>query len=255
MLLGQAQSFLPFTYNNINGEKSASTAKMACFSSPATTINPSASLNFFENSNLQFFNKSRLQLYLFKKSDKGKKISGNGGLRRNPIMLRCTEFRSPTFVSETESEYETEGEYNSSEEYAEGGEGQAPRMVGNGQTPPPVKRQRRRYRKQYPGEKNGITEEMRFVAMKLRNSGKVRSKNNSAVDGESEEEETGNEGAREDNSEENNDRETWQPSMDGFLKYLVDSELVFSTVERIVDESTDVSCKVLSPLFFYFFPC
>ncbi|KAL0392036.1 UNVERIFIED_CONTAM: putative inactive heme oxygenase 2, chloroplastic [Sesamum radiatum] len=82
------------------------------------------------------------------------------------------------FVSETESEYETE-EYSSSEEYAEGDDGQAPRMVGNGQTPPPVKRQRRRYRKQYPGEKKGITEEM--------------------------------------------------------------SELVFSTVERIVDESSDVS--------------
>ncbi|KAL0369021.1 UNVERIFIED_CONTAM: putative inactive heme oxygenase 2, chloroplastic [Sesamum calycinum] len=164
-----------------------------------------------------------------------RKISGNGG---NPILLQCTKFSSPAlFVSETESEYETE-EYSSSEEYAEGDDGQAPRMVGNGQTPPPVKRQRRRYRKQYPGEKKGITEEMRFVAMKLRNSGKVKRKNNSAADGESEEEETGNVGGEEDNTE---DSETWRPSIEGFLKYLVDSELVFSTVERIVDESSDVS--------------
>ncbi|GFP94537.1 probable inactive heme oxygenase 2 chloroplastic [Phtheirospermum japonicum] len=61
---------------------------------------------------------------------------------------------------------------------------------------------------------------MRFVAMKLRNSEK------------------------EDNKEEKNDggdEDTWQPSMEGFLKYLVDSELVFRTVERIVDESSDVS--------------
>lgn len=35
--------------------------------------------------------------------------------------------------------------------------------------------------------------------------------------------------------------ETWQPSMEGFLKYLVDSKLVFETIERIVDESTDVA--------------
>lgn len=36
---------------------------------------------------------------------------------------------------------------------------------------------------------------------------------------------------------------TWQPSMEGFLKYLVDSKLVFETIERIVDESTDVARK------------
>lgn len=34
---------------------------------------------------------------------------------------------------------------------------------------------------------------------------------------------------------------TWQPIMDGFLKYLVDSKLVFNTVERIVDESSHVA--------------
>lgn len=34
---------------------------------------------------------------------------------------------------------------------------------------------------------------------------------------------------------------TWQPSMEGFLNYLVDSKLVFNTVERIVDESSHVA--------------
>lgn len=37
--------------------------------------------------------------------------------------------------------------------------------------------------------------------------------------------------------------ETWKPSKEGFLKYLVDSKLVFDTIERIVDESENVSCK------------
>ncbi|XP_039024631.1 probable inactive heme oxygenase 2, chloroplastic [Hibiscus syriacus] len=35
--------------------------------------------------------------------------------------------------------------------------------------------------------------------------------------------------------------ETWCPSMEGFLRYLVDSKLVFNTIERIVDESYDDS--------------
>ncbi|KAJ0975963.1 hypothetical protein J5N97_017928 [Dioscorea zingiberensis] len=84
-------------------------------------------------------------------------------------------------------------------------------------TAPPattVLRKRKRYRKPCPGEAEGIVQEMRFVAMKLRNS------QSSTDDGEG---------------------ESWQPSLDGFLKYLVDSRLVFDTVERIVDESADVS--------------
>ncbi|PQQ21361.1 putative inactive heme oxygenase 2 chloroplastic [Prunus yedoensis var. nudiflora] len=75
-----------------------------------------------------------------------------------------------------------------------------------------------RYRKQYPGESKGITEEMRFVAMRLQ----------SDVDGDG------------------GEAETWRPSMEGFLKYLVDSKLVFDTVERIVDDSNDVACQSLS---------
>ncbi|KAL2538088.1 glyceraldehyde-3-phosphate dehydrogenase B [Forsythia ovata] len=117
-------------------------------------------------------------------------------------------------------------------------------MVGNGKTPPPVRRRRRRYRKQYPGEMKGITEEMRFVAMKLRNSGKKKGEENLSVD----DKELEKNGEKEENSsldkanyDSNRKGETWQPSMEGFLKYLVDSKLVFSTVERIVDESSDVS--------------
>lgn len=141
-------------------------------------------------------------------------------------------------ASETESDYETEEVYSSTEEYSDGEEGPPP----NGQSPPPVKRRRRRYRKQYPGEVKGITEEMRFVAMKLRNNGKSKSGKASAVVSESENREKRE---IESEKEEENSDETWQPSTEGFLKYLVDSKLVFTAVERIVDESTDVSCELI----------
>ncbi|CAL0323775.1 unnamed protein product [Lupinus luteus] len=85
-------------------------------------------------------------------------------------------------------------------------------------SPPPVLKKRNRYRKMYPGESTGITEEMRFVAMKLRNTK-----------------------AQDRGEGEGGDSDTWQPSMEGFLNYLVDSKLVFDTVERIVDESENVS--------------
>ncbi|KAJ1436799.1 heme oxygenase-like [Sesbania bispinosa] len=86
---------------------------------------------------------------------------------------------------------------------------------------PPLLKKRNRYRKLYPGESTGITEEMRFVAMKLRNNNSVTGPSN-----------TSSQDAKDD---------TWQPSMEGFLRFLVDSELVFSTLERIVDESENVS--------------
>ncbi|RRT39319.1 hypothetical protein B296_00059242 [Ensete ventricosum] len=87
----------------------------------------------------------------------------------------------------------------------------------------PVLKKRKRYRKPYPGESEGIVQEMRFVAIRLRND---------AGSGQEKDEEQAGGGG-----------ETWQPSMEGFLKYLVDSKLVFETVERIVDESTDVARK------------
>ncbi|TKY57787.1 inactive heme oxygenase 2 [Spatholobus suberectus] len=77
-----------------------------------------------------------------------------------------------------------------------------------------VKPKRKRYRKLYPGETTGITEEMRFVAMRLRNV---------TV------------------SEDQSLSDTWQPSVEGFLCYLVDSHLVFATLQRVVDESDNVS--------------
>ncbi|XP_039041905.1 probable inactive heme oxygenase 2, chloroplastic [Hibiscus syriacus] len=115
----------------------------------------------------------------------------------------------------------------------------------------PVKKKRKRYRKQYPGESEGITEEMRFVAMRLRN---IKGKNVTSSSGSDTEADTENtqgeeEEGRGDDSEtekgnENcgdGETETWSSSMEGFLKYLVDSKLVFSTIERIVDESDDVA--------------
>ncbi|KAL1817789.1 hypothetical protein DCAR_0522267 [Daucus carota subsp. sativus] len=103
--------------------------------------------------------------------------------------------------------------------------------------PPPVLKKRRRYRKLYPGEKEGITEEMRFVAMKLRESAKAKPRVRtypgiSEVEDKSESESEGSGGEGE---------ETWQPTVEGFVKYLVDSKLVFDFVERIVDESSHVS--------------
>ncbi|XP_020690987.1 probable inactive heme oxygenase 2, chloroplastic isoform X2 [Dendrobium catenatum] len=75
-------------------------------------------------------------------------------------------------------------------------------------------RKRVRNRKLNPGEKEGIVEEMRFVSMRLRTS---------------------------DANEASATTATWQPSMEGFLNYLVDSKLVFETLERIVEDSTDVT--------------
>ncbi|XP_014503511.1 probable inactive heme oxygenase 2, chloroplastic [Vigna radiata var. radiata] len=77
----------------------------------------------------------------------------------------------------------------------------------------PIKK-RKRYRKLYPGETTGITEEMRFVAMRLHNA---------AV------------------SPDQSDSDAWGASMEGFIAYLVDTHLIFATLQRIVDESDNVS--------------
>lgn len=121
---------------------------------------------------------------------------------------------------------------------------------------PPVIKKRRRYSRQYPGQKEGITEEMRFVAMKLRNvKGKKVETNGSDDDDEEEKEDGGGSSGLMDEEGGGGssglvDEEgaggsagsgTWQPTMKGFVKYLVDSKHVFDFVERIVDESDDVS--------------
>lgn len=138
-----------------------------------------------------------------------------------------------------------------------------------------MKKKRKRYRKQCPGENEGITEEMRFVAMRLRNIKGKKVRSDSVSDSETDIENTPSDQEREDSetvkSGENGgdgEAETWSPTMEGFLKYLVDSKLVFNTIERIVDESDDVACQFsffswqitlqkngcFWLLFFFFFP-
>ncbi|CAN6466734.1 unnamed protein product [Victoria cruziana] len=134
-------------------------------------------------------------------------------------------------------------------------------------------KKRKRYRKPYPGEGKGIVEEMRFVAMKLRNNGipKVKQRrqkqqqqeaeeemdNDEEEEEEEEEDEEEEEGGKEEDEEEGRKDEegeqdveeegginaevTWQPSVEGYLKYLVDSKLVFDTLDKIVDEATHVA--------------
>ncbi|KAJ8538052.1 hypothetical protein K7X08_014592 [Anisodus acutangulus] len=150
--------------------------------------------------------------------------------KKPPIILQCSNFNTASSftLSEPEPETETETDQEGDDEVTS-------------ITKPKVKRKRRRYRKQYPGEKKGITEEMRFVAMKLRNSkGKkvsecddeMKDSDGYELEQDDEDDIGGGGGGAE---------ETWEPSMEGFIKYLVDSKLVFSTIERIVDESNDVS--------------
>ncbi|KAK9096892.1 hypothetical protein Sjap_022389 [Stephania japonica] len=107
----------------------------------------------------------------------------------------------------------------------------------------PVIRKRKRYRKLCPGESKGIVEEMRFVTMRLytnNNSSTTTTSNSNGNSGGD-----GDESGIEDNNNEFDDcdgvEETWMPTIEGFVKYLVDSELVFHTIERIVDESDNIA--------------
>ncbi|EPS62756.1 heme oxygenase 1 [Genlisea aurea] len=71
-------------------------------------------------------------------------------------------------------------------------------------------------KKRYPGETKGFVEEMRFVAMKLHT--KDQSK-------EGEKEPAGKPVAK------------WEPTVEGYLKFLMDSKLVYDTLERIVEKA------------------
>uniref|UniRef100_A0A0E0KEM8 Heme oxygenase 2 n=1 Tax=Oryza punctata TaxID=4537 RepID=A0A0E0KEM8_ORYPU len=122
---------------------------------------------------------------------------------------------------------------------------------------PPAKPRPRRYPRQYPGEAVGVAEEMRFVAMRLRNPKRTTLKDGTGAleevgDGVGEdasasedEEEKDDDDVMEHEEEEEEEGAgsvgEWMPSLEGFVKYLVDSKLVFDTVERIVAESTDVA--------------
>ncbi|KAK9073802.1 hypothetical protein SSX86_006396 [Deinandra increscens subsp. villosa] len=68
-------------------------------------------------------------------------------------------------------------------------------------------------KKRYPGEGKGFVEEMRFVAMKLHTK-------DQAKEGEKEAQEK--------------PLPKWEPTIDGYLKFLVDSKLVYDTLEKIV---------------------
>ncbi|KAL3535861.1 hypothetical protein ACH5RR_004322 [Cinchona calisaya] len=73
-----------------------------------------------------------------------------------------------------------------------------------------------KHKKRYPGEGKGFVEEMRFVAMKFHTKDQAK---------EGEKEPQGQPVAK------------WEPSIEGYLKFLVDSKLVYDTLEKIVDNS------------------
>ncbi|KAF8400645.1 hypothetical protein HHK36_013944 [Tetracentron sinense] len=71
-------------------------------------------------------------------------------------------------------------------------------------------------KKRYPGEAKGFVEEMRFVAMKLHTRDQAK---------EGEKEPEGQPVAK------------WQPSIEGYLRFLVDSKLVYDTLETIIEKA------------------
>ncbi|KZV18884.1 heme oxygenase 1, chloroplastic-like [Dorcoceras hygrometricum] len=71
-----------------------------------------------------------------------------------------------------------------------------------------------KHKKRYPGEAKGFVEEMRFVAMKLHTRDQAK---------EGEKEPEGQPVAK------------WDPTIEGYLKFLVDSKYVYETLEKIVE--------------------
>ncbi|GAB2300338.1 Heme oxygenase 1 [Dionaea muscipula] len=74
-------------------------------------------------------------------------------------------------------------------------------------------------KKRYPGERKGFVEEMRFVAMKLHTKEQAK------------------EGEKVAEGPEEQSPAKWEPTLDGYLKFLVDSKLVFDTLEMIVEKA------------------
>ncbi|XP_026441877.1 heme oxygenase 1, chloroplastic-like [Papaver somniferum] len=71
-------------------------------------------------------------------------------------------------------------------------------------------------KKRYPGEGKGFVEEMRFVAMKLHTKDQAK------------------EGEKESQAQ---PLGRWEPSIDGYIQFLVDSKCVYDTLESIVDKA------------------
>ena len=81
----------------------------------------------------------------------------------------------------------------------------------------------------YPGENKGFVEEMRFVAMRLHTK-------DQAKEGEKEKPADVQPVGK------------WEPTVEGYLKFLVDSKKVYDTMETIVAKASHPSCKFhLSP--------
>ncbi|XP_027329917.1 heme oxygenase 1, chloroplastic-like isoform X2 [Abrus precatorius] len=74
-------------------------------------------------------------------------------------------------------------------------------------------------KKRYPGESKGFVEEMRFVAMKLHTRDQAK------------------EGEKEVKEPEERAVTKWDPTIEGYLKFLVDSKLLYDTLENIVQEA------------------
>lgn len=74
-------------------------------------------------------------------------------------------------------------------------------------------------KKRYPGEAKGFVEEMRFVAMKLHTR-------DQAKEGEKKPESGSQPIAK------------WEPTVEGYLKFLVDSKLVYDTLDAIISKAS-----------------
>ncbi|KAG8381762.1 hypothetical protein BUALT_Bualt05G0006300 [Buddleja alternifolia] len=72
--------------------------------------------------------------------------------------------------------------------------------------------------------RGGFVEEMRYVAMKLHDRDQAK------------------EGEKEPQSQ---PVAKWEPNIEGYLKFLVDSKLVYDTLERIVDNAAFPDCHVI----------
>lgn len=82
--------------------------------------------------------------------------------------------------------------------------------------------------KRYPGEPKGFVEEMRSVAMKMHP--RTQSK----------------EGKRESTAPQDSPVATWEFTVEGYLKFLVENKLVFDTLEGIIHDSTVPTCEFSS---------
>lgn len=82
-------------------------------------------------------------------------------------------------------------------------------------------------KKRYPGEAKGFVEEMRFVAMRLHTRDQAK------------------EGEKEVKEPEERPVAKWEPTVDGYLSFLVDSKLVYDTLEGIIEKAPFPSCESL----------